>query len=403
MIHRPSLPRLALALACLSALPGAGQAASDTAPDTAAIRAIVDKAVRPVLAQHEVPGMAVAVTVDGKTMFFNYGLASKQPAKPVTEHTLFELGSISKTFAATLASYAQVQGKLSLDDHPGQYMPALKGSALDRATLLELGAYTAAGLPLQVPDAVQDDAQMLAWLRGWQPDAPPGTQRRYSNPSIGLFGRIAAMSLGRDFGEALDNELFPALGLRHSHVRVPAAAMADYAWGYDGAGKPVRSGPGVFDMESYGVKASSADLIRFVQANIDPGRLPAPLRRAVAGTHVGYYQVGPMVQGLGWEQYRAPISLERLVEGNSSAMSQQANPVTKLAPAAAPPGTLFNKTGSTGGFGAYAVFIPERKIGIVMLANKFYPNAARVTAAHAILTQIDAQTGERPATRTAAR
>lgn len=382
MSHRSFLPRLALA--CLWMLPAASQAA----PDAAAIRAIVDKAVRPVLAQHELPGMAVAVSVDGQALFFNYGLASKSPAKPVTEHTLFELGSISKTFTATLASYAQVQGKLSLDDHPGQYLPALKGSALDRATLLELGAYTAAGLPLQVPETVRDDAQMLAWLRGWQPDAPPGTQRRYSNPSIGLFGRIAAIALDRDFADALDRELFPALGLRHSHVRVPAAAMPDYAWGYDQAGKPVRSGPGVFDVESYGVKASSADLIRFVQANIDPGQLPAPLRRAVEGTHVGYYQVGPMVQGLGWEQYRGPLGLPRLLEGNAPEMAMQAHPASRLAPAPAPAGTLFNKTGSTRGFGAYAAFIPERRIGIVMLANKVYPNAARVTAAHAILAQL---------------
>lgn len=384
MSHRSFLPRLALA--CLWMLP----AASHAAPDAAAIRAIVDEAVRPVLAQHELPGMAVAVTVDGQALFFNYGLASKAPAKPVTEHTLFELGSISKTFTATLASYAQVQGKLSFDDHPGQYLPALKGSALDRASLLELGAYTAAGLPLQVPETVRDDAGMLAWLRGWQPEAPPGTQRRYSNPSIGLFGRIAAIALDRDFADALDHELFPALGLRHSHVRVPAAAMPDYAWGYDQAGKPVRSGPGVFDAESYGVKASSADLIRFVQANIDPGQLPAPLRRAVEGTHVGYYQVGPMVQGLGWEQYRGPLSLQRLLEGNAPEMAMQAHPASRLAPAPAPAGTLFNKTGSTRGFGAYAAFIPERKIGIVMLANQVYPNAARVTAAHAILTRIGA-------------
>jgi len=358
------------------------------AADATAIRAIVDRAVRPVLAQHEVPGMAVAVTVDGQALFFNYGLASKEAGTPVTEDTLFELGSISKTFTATLATYAQAQGKLSLDDHPGRYIAQLKGSAIDRATLLELGTYTAANLPLQVPDAVQDDAQMLAWLHAWEPDAAPGTQRRYSNPSIGLFGRIAAMSLGRDFGEALERQLFPALGLAHSHVRVPAGAMANYAWGYDKEGKPVRVRPDVFAPESYGVKSSAADMIRFIQANIDPRRLAAPLRQAVEGTQVGYYQAGPMVQGLGWEQYRAPLGLARLLEGNSPAMIEQANPVAKLAPMPAPAGTLFNKTGATRGFGAYAAFIPDRKIGIVMLANKNYPIAARVTAAHAILEQL---------------
>lgn len=395
-VRRPT-HRLATALACSFALAVGGHAAA--AADPEAIRAIVDEAVRPVMTQHGLPGMAVAVTVDGKAMFFNYGLASKEPARPVNEHTLFELGSISKTFTATLAGYAQAQGKLSFDDHPGQYLPALKGSALDRATLLELGAYTAAGLPLQVPETVRDDTGMLAWLRGWQPAAAPGAQRRYSNPSIGLFGRIAAIALGRDFADALDRELFPALGLRHSHVRVPEAAMPDYAWGYDQAGKPVRVSPGVFDVESYGVKASSADLIRFVQANIDPGQLPAPLRRAVEATHIGYYQVGPMVQGLGWEQYRGPLSLQRLVEGNAPDMAFEAHPATRLAPTPSPAGTLLNKTGSTRGFGAYAAFIPARRIGIVMLANKVYPNAARVTAAHAILTHIAAQTAPRAAAR----
>ncbi|MFC3459119.1 class C beta-lactamase [Massilia haematophila] len=380
-VRRP-FPRLAMALVCSLACSLA------TAADATAIRAIVDRAVRPVLAQHEVPGMAVAVTVDGEALFFNYGLASKEAGTPVTEDTLFELGSISKTFTATLATYAQAQGKLSLDDHPGRTIAQLKGSALDRATLLELGTYTAANLPLQVPDAVQDDAQMLAWLVAWEPDAAPGTQRRYSNPSIGLFGRIAAMALGRDFGEALERQLFPALGLAHSHVRVPAGSMANYAWGYDKEGKPVRVRPDVFAPESYGVKSSAADMIRFIQANIDPRLLAAPLRQAVEGTQVGYYQAGPMVQGLGWEQYRAPLGLARLLEGNSPAMIEQANPVAKLAPLPAPPGTLFNKTGATRGFGAYAAFIPERKIGIVMLANKNYPIAARVTAAHAILEQL---------------
>ena len=64
--------------------------------------------------------MAVAVTVDGQAMFFNYGLASKQGLVPVTKNTLFELGSVSKTFTATLGCYARDLGRLSFDDHPGK-------------------------------------------------------------------------------------------------------------------------------------------------------------------------------------------------------------------------------------------------------------------------------------------
>lgn len=375
--RRLPLP-LSLALACLHAAPAAAQD----------IESVVGQAVRPLMAEYQVPGMAVAVTVDGKAMFFNYGVASKADATPVSEHTLFELGSISKTFTATLANYAAAQGKLALGDHPGRYLPLLKGSPIDRATLLELGTYTAGGLPLQFPDEVKSDAQMPVWFRAWQPDAAPGTQRRYSNPSIGLLGRAAALALETDFRTALEGRIFPALGLAHTYVRVPAAAMPDYAWGYRGGGEAARVGPGVFDEESYGVKSSAADMIRFVQANLDPARLAAPLRPAVEGTQVGYFKVGPMVQGLGWEQYRPPFGLADLLAGNAEKIIREAHPATRLAPGPAPRGTLFNKTGSTGGFGAYALFVPERRIGIVMLANKNYPIPARVAAAYAILESL---------------
>ncbi|WP_373887958.1 class C beta-lactamase [Massilia sp. WF1] len=378
-------PITRLALACLGLLPLAGHAAADTA----ALRDAVDRAIKPLMAQHGVPGMAVAVTVDGQTTFFNYGLASKEQRRAVSEHTLFELGSVSKTFTATLGCYARNLGKLSFDDHPGKAMPQLKGSAIDRASLLELGTYTAGGLPQQMPDEVTNEAQMVAYFRDWIPDAPPGTQRRYSNPSIGLFGHATALALQSGFADAVEGRLFPALGLRHSHIRIPAAAMADYAWGYDSANKPVRVSPGVFDAETYGVKSSAADMIRFVQENIDPGQLPEAMRDAVACTHTGYFQTGDTVQGLGWEQYRLPVSLARLQAGNGDRMSRGANPVTRLEPPqSSPRGTLFNKTGATRGFGAYVLFVPDRRVGIVMLANKNYPNAARVEAAHAILGQL---------------
>lgn len=135
----------ALLASCL--LPAGSRAADDAGKITAA----VDGAFRPLLTKYDVPGIAVAVTVDGRKYFFNYGLASKADNKPVTKDTLFELGSVSKTFTVTLAGYAQALGKLSLDDHPGKYMPALRGSALDKASLINLGTFTAGGLPLQLP------------------------------------------------------------------------------------------------------------------------------------------------------------------------------------------------------------------------------------------------------------
>jgi len=364
--------------------------AASAAPDAAAVRAIVDKTIQPLMAEHDVPGMAVAVTVDDRTTVFNYGLAARETKTPVRDTTLFEVGSVSKTIAATLAAYAQVDGKLALTDHPSQYWPALKGSAIDKATLLHLGTYTAGGLPLQFPDELTDP-EPLRYYRNWKPAARPGAMREYSNPSLGLFGNLTARALGRGYADAVERVLFPAFGMTSSYIDLPDSARPDYAWGYKD-GKPVHFTDEPFSAATYGVRTTAADLLRFVQANMAPQQLAPAMRRAVEATHVGYFRVGGMTQGLGWEQYAWPVSLQTLLDGNSESMIWDPRPAQRLQPALAPTTpTLFNKTGSTGGFGAYVAFVPAQKIGIVMLANKSYPIPARVTAAYAILQGLAQQ------------
>lgn len=357
----------------------------------AGIRGLIDRTFRPLLQAHDVPGMAVAVTINGRVEIVSYGVAARDTKKPVTPDTLFELGSVSKTFTGILGGYAVALGRLSLSDHPGQYLPALRGgSAVDRATLLQLGTYTAGGLPLQFPADVTSYERMIDWYQHWAQSSAPGTQRRYSNPSIGLFGHVAAMSLQRDYATLAERELFPQFGLRSTFVRVPQSEMPRTAWGYNRTNQPVRVNPGPLDAEAYGVKSSVTDMIRFVQLNLRPASLEAPMRRAVELSQTGYAQVGPMVQGLGWERYPWPVALDQLLAGNSEQMSQQSNAATMLVPPQSPASAarLYNKTGATNGFGAYVAFLPERNIGLVMLANRNLPIAARVTAAHAVLEQL---------------
>jgi beta-lactamase class C len=375
--------RTACAILAAAILPASALASAASTT----LQGAVDAAIRPVMAEYDIPGMAVAVTVDGQSFFFNYGVASREQGTPVSERTLFELGSVSKLFTATLATWAEEQGRLALADHPGKYLAQLHNSPLDRATLRDLGTYTAGDLPLQVPDDVTDMAQMLAWLKAWQPGAAPGTVRAYSNASIGLLGHITAAALGTPFQDAAERVLFPQLGLRHTYIAVPPAARRDYAWGYNRANQPVHVNPGVFDAQAYGVKSTAADVLRFLQVNITPEQLNGPMARAVRATHTGYATVGPMTQGLGWEQYAYPATLARLLEGNGGAMLD-AQPILPVPAGAAGGARLFNKTGSTNGFGSYVLFVPEKKIGIVLLANRSYPNAARVTAAWTILQQL---------------
>lgn len=254
--------------------------------------------------------------------------------------------------------------------------------------MLDLATYTSGGLPLQLPDTVSNKRQMLDYYRNWQAVYPPGAQRLYSNPSIGLFGHLAAASLAQPFQQLLEQDLLPQLGMQESYVQIPAEQMTRYAWGYRDD-RPVRVSPGVLDAEAYGLKSSATDMLRFIDASLHPDTLPAPLRQAVSSTHRGYYQVGDMTQALGWERYAYPISLTKLQAGNSAEMALQPQPVERFSvPKPAEGDLLLNKTGSTNGFGAYILLLPARDTGLVILANRNYPNAERVRLALQLLDAI---------------
>ncbi|ENV38300.1 hypothetical protein F959_01064 [Acinetobacter venetianus RAG-1 = CIP 110063] len=352
------------------------------------VKAVIDQQFKPLLAQYNIPGLAVAVTLNGQHYFVNYGVASKQSQQPVRNDTLFELGSVSKTFNATLAGYAQAQGKLSFSDHPAKYFPELNNTAVNRATILNLGTYTAGGFPLQFPDEVVTQQDMVKYFQKWQPKTKISVARQYSNPSIGLMGYVTALAMKKPYSELIEKTLFPELGLKQSFIHVPESQMKNYAWGYKND-QAMRVSAGMFDAEAYGVKSSSADMLKFIDAQLNPQQLKQPMRKTIENTHVGYFKVGAMTQGLGWEQYTYPVSLATLLQGNSSKMALESHTVTPIKqPKLASAATLFNKTGATNGFGAYVAFIPQQKIGIVMLANTNFPNEARITASYQTIQQL---------------
>lgn len=371
--------------AALALLISAGHCAA-----AADLRALVDARVKPLMQQQAIPGLIVAVVHDGKAQYFSYGVASRDGKQPVTQDTLFEIGSVSKTFTATLGGYALASGKIKLSDPASQHLPALAGSAFEHISLLQLATYTAGGLPLQFPDAADRAEGMLSYFQQWKPAFAPGEQRLYSNPSIGLFGYLAAQSLGQPFNVAMESTLLPKLGLKNTHVRIPADKTALYAQGYDKQQNPVRVGPGALDSEAYGIKTSAQDMARYMLLNMHPETLEKPLQQAIAHTQTGYYRVNGTTQGLGWEYYPYPIKLQALLDGNATPMAMEPHKVQWLsAPEVQPANTLFNKTGSTNGFGAYVAYVPSQDIGVAILANKNYPIAERVKVAHAILGAVD--------------
>lgn len=352
------------------------------------LKSVVDECAKGLMNEYDIPGLAVGVTIDGKRYFYNYGFADESKGSLITNDTIFELGSISKTFAATLTGYAQEKGKLNMDDKVKDYIPELENSVLGNTKLVHVATYTAGGLPLQFPSEVTNDAEMMQYYKTWKPEYEAGTKRKYSNPSIGLFGYIGALSMKSDYTEMMETVILPKLGMTNTFVDVPKDKLNNYAFGYNSEGEPVRVNPGMLDAQAYGIKSTSLDMLQYIEANMGQAQLNTDIENALERTHTKYFDTDTFTQAVGWEGYDYPVSLSQLLKGNSSDVILNAKPVQ-----ASESGTLgrdvwYNKTGSTGGFGAYVAYVPSEKIGIVILANKNYPNAERVEAAYNIISSV---------------
>ncbi|EPV4767404.1 ADC family extended-spectrum class C beta-lactamase, partial [Acinetobacter baumannii] len=355
-------------------------------PKDQEIKKLLDQNFKPLLEKYDVPGMAVGVIQNNKKYEMYYGLQSVQDKKAVNSSTIFELGSVSKLFTATAGGYAKNKGKISFDDTPGKYWKELKNTPIDQVNLLQLATYTSGNLALQFPDEVQTDQQVLTFFKDWKPKNPIGEYRQYSNPSIGLFGKVVALSMNKPFDQVLEKTIFPALGLKYSYVNVPKTQIQNYAFGYNQENQPIRVNPGPLDAPAYGVKSTLPDMLKFIHANLNPQKYPADIQRAINETHQGFYQVNTMYQALGWEEFSYPATLQTLLDSNSEQIVMKPNKVTAISKE--PSVKMYHKTGSTNGFGTYVVFIPKENIGLVMLTNKRIPNEERIKAAYAVLNAI---------------
>lgn len=371
-----------LAATCLSSTVYAEDAGADLA---AKAKAAFAQAV----AEYDIPGLVVGVTRNGSHSFYQTGVASREAGVPATPDTLFELGSISKIFNVTLAALADERGDLSLASPVETYLPDLKGTPAGALTLMDLATHHSGGLPLQVPDEAATAEELLDWLKEWQPPQPGA--RSYSNISIGLLGHISAKAMGMDYTGAAETVLFPDLGLENTWIDVPAEAMPHYAFGYDRkTDAPIRVTPGVLDSEAYGVKSSARDMLTLLDVQLGLGDVSSEIRTAVVRTQESRFSTSLFDQAMVWEAYEWPADLDRMIAGNGHdfILSPQRMEATDVP---AGPRVILNKTGATNGFGGYVVLVPDEKLGVVVLANRNYPNEARVRATHQLLESLLAE------------
>ncbi len=338
--------------------------------------------------QYKIPGLVVGVTRNGQHSFYATGMARRADNRPVTPDTLFELGSISKIFNVTLAALAEQRGQLSLNDKAAHFLCADGCSIGNDMTLMDLATHHSGGLPLQVPDHITDTSQLVNWLKAWKP--PQSGARSYSNISIGLLGHITAVAMGMSYTQAIQTVLLPELDLRNTWIDVPEKEMRKYAFGYDRkTDKPIRVTPGVLDAEAYGIKSTARDMLQLLDVELGFRQVSPQLEAAVRRTQEGQFRTAKFTQDMIWEQYPWPADLETMKSANSYDFILNPQKVVRINPALAPQkDVILNKTGSTNGFGGYVAVLPGESLGIVVLANRNYPNEARITATYALIETL---------------
>ena len=204
------------AAACVGSLSLSGQSVDTLSPELAAR---VDRIAAQVLEQTGVPSASVAVVQHGKLVYTHaYGLARLDPRTPATPEMRYSIGSISKQFTATAILLLQEEGKLSLDDAVGKYVPGLTEG--DKVTIRQILSHTSGYQDywpedyLMTPMRKPESAQQILDTWAKKPlDFEPGTKWQYSNTNFVIAGRIVETITGAPLMDLLTTRIFRPLGM----------------------------------------------------------------------------------------------------------------------------------------------------------------------------------------------
>src|SRR5580700_7506221 len=213
-----------LALVALIALAPVGLSAQTVDSIDPTLRSQVDRIATQVLESTGVPSASIAVVQHGKLVYTHaYGSArvatASSAAVPATPEMRYSIGSISKQFTATAILLLQEQGKLSLDDPIGKYIPGLTRG--NEVTIREILSHTSGYQDYWPEDYVMttmtgpESAQQIIDTWGKKPlDFEPGTEWQYSNTNFVIAGRVVEVVSGKNYWDFLSEHIFRPLGMK---------------------------------------------------------------------------------------------------------------------------------------------------------------------------------------------
>ncbi|MDF9814975.1 serine hydrolase domain-containing protein [Streptomyces sp. SPB162] len=308
-------------------------------------------------------GTVVALRLGDERAFLTEGRTTHLGGEPVDADTRFEIGSLTKVLTALLFARQVACGKVAYDDPVSRFLPPGAGPRVRGApmTLLHLATHTS-GLPrlppglvasgrahwLSNPYAAFSPDDLLRAVRRTRPRFEPGSRVRYSNFGVGLLGHLLAPAAEETdsppathqtcgYERALTAQVLRPLGLH----RTDCAADLPQATGYrHGRARPAWRIPGLPGAGA--ARSSGRDLLRLLDALIDPGTAPDPFLRA----------------GL------ADVIRPRLVVPRGT---RRLGLVWNIQPG--PGHDLYHHSGGTCGFLSFAGFSPQAGVALVALTN----------------------------------
>ncbi len=312
----------------------------------------VDSLVRPYIQLKATAGICIAFVKDGKVETYSYGETKKgEKQLPDADKTMFEIGSISKTFTAILLADEVVKGKMSLEDPINKYLPdsipilAFKDIPI---TLKTLSNHTSGfpRLPMNLyqkgddannPYQNYDEKRMFTYLKNFKPFREIGVNYDYSNFAVGLLGMILAKQNNSTYEQLLSNTICKPLQLKNTKILLQDSDNQYFAQGHDEKGNATSA----WDLNTLagagGIRSTANDIAKYVEANMS--KAPKQLQEAIDLTQKITLNQGQNTIGLGWH----------MTIGKKY--------------------TIIQHSGGTGGFRSFVGFDKERQLGVVVLSN----------------------------------
>jgi beta-lactamase class C len=289
----------------------------------------VSRHVQELLPDNNLGGVAVALRVNGKTSFYNYGMADAARQQPITSDSIFNLASVGGNIQeVTLGQIASHTSGLPRD--PGQYETWHRG----KYTLHDV----------------------IRFLNDWQadPQHEPGKQDIYSNLAMILLRLALERRFHEPFATLMKERITGPLGMDSTALQLSPALRARAVQGYGPLGRAIgQPGIGISSNMDFAVAgqifSSPRDMAAFLTANM--GELPGhrELQDAMALAQQGVFTVNPrFTQALAWQ----------IVQRDDL--------------------TVIDKNGGLPVTSTYIGFAPAAKVGIVILENRGRQKSTRV-------------------------